>query len=198
MGYYVIHMLEAADCIEELEYSKLVEQCRQIHRFLSADEACTAQVCITFSDKAKEIQAGNGAWPGEAAFRRTKRRKKTEKNEQKICFEEALHVTIDYMEKEETWIIILYTAGAVKRSKRTILTKWKKALPVTPDLLAVKTEHADRNFLESYTEKGQVFEVGKTDEVIQWLNGGRDVPKKETKGSKEKTELWKVIRDCFT
>ena len=197
MGYKVIHLIEAVDWLEEIEYARLVEQCRQIFCYLAGNAECMEQVCLTFSDKVKEIQIDHGRWPGDTAFRRPRRRKKLEKNEQKVCFEEALYAASAHMQSDEDWIVILYTAGAVKRSKRTMLTKWKKTLVTQPALLAVKTDRSDRSFLESYTETDKVFEAGMLEDAFQWLDGKRNLPDAKHQKIKRETELWKIIRDCF-
>jgi len=188
MGHKVIHMIEAVDWLEEIEYSRLVEQCRQNFCFLAGKKECVEQVCLIFSDKVKEIQTENGQWPGDAAFRRSKRKKRAEKNDQKVCFEDALYASAVHMQEGDDWVVILYTAGAIKRSKRTMLTKWKKTLPVLPTLLAINTKNADSNFLMSYTEAEKTFYVGMTEAFCEWWD----------KYEKSIEELWKIIRDCFT
>lgn len=205
MAYQVIHMIEAADWLDESEYSRLVEQCGKIFRFLDENERCSGQVCMIFSDKVKEIRTENSHWPGESAFRRPRRKKKTEKTRQGVCFEDVLHASASYMQDSGEWVVILYTAGAVRRSKKTLLAKWKKSLPVQPILLAVKTEQADRSFLESYSAAENRFDVGMTEEVCIRLKE-REIVSQKGKGetgqgarneSSEQEELWKIIRDCF-
>ena len=196
MGYNVIHIIEAVDWLEEIEYFRLVEQCRQTYRFLAEIDRCSHQICMMVSDKVKEIPTEQGAWPGEAAFRRPRRKKKLEKQEQKICFEEALNAAAVHMKDGSEWILILYTAGAIRRSKRTMVNKWKKSLPVQPMLLAVKTEQADRAFLESYTAMHHVFSVEMQEDIKDWLGEYGKSPEVK-KMLPEKVELWKVIRDCF-
>ena len=196
MAYRVIHMIEAVEWLEELEYFRLVEQCRQTYRFLAEHEECSDQICMMVSDKVKEIPMEQGVWPGETAFRRPRKKKKPEKNEQKICFEEALQAAAVHMKDGNEWIIILYTAGAIRRSKRTLVNKWKKSLPVQPMLLAVKTEHADHAFLESYTVMHQVFSVEMQEDIKGLLRDLGKIPEIKMATQKEE-ELWKIIRDCF-
>ena len=204
MGYNVIHMVEAADRLDEVEYFRLVEQCRQTYHYLAGNDKCNEQVCMMVSDKVKEVQTEHGSWPGETAFRRPRRRKTAEKNEQKVCLEDALEAAGKHIRYGSDWIVILYTAGAIRRSKRTILGKWKRALPQLPILLAIKTEQADRTFLESYTEADHIFSIEMQDEVIRWLDeyGGNAVEFEDTMHKTERRpekteELWKIIRDCF-
>ena len=204
MGYNVIHMIEAADWLEELEYFRLVEQCRQTYRFLAETDRCTEQVCMIFSDKVKTIKTEPGSWPGETAFRRPKNRKKIEHEKQRVCFEEALYEAAEHMNVGGEWIIILYTGGAVRRSKRTMIGKWKKALKVRPTLLAIQSDQADTVFLESYTEEAHIFSVEEQGCLIQWLekygkNPEETVGKttKNQKSAEKSEELWKIIRDCF-
>ena len=196
MGYNVIHMIEAADWMEELEYFRLVEQCRQTYRFLAEHEECSDQICMMVSDKIKEIPTEQGTWPGETAFRRPRKKKKPEKNEQKICFEEALNAAAVHMKDGNEWILILYTAGAIRRSKRTLINKWKKSLPAQPMLLAVKTEHADHTFLDSYTAMHHVFSAEMQEDIKGLLRDHGKIPEVKMV-TKEKEELWKIIRDCF-
>ncbi len=196
MGYKVLHMIEAVDWLEEIEYFRLVEQCRQTYRFLAENDGCSRQICMMVSDKIKEIPTEQGTWPGEAAFRRSRRKKKAEKNEQKICFEEALNAAAVHMKDGSEWILILYTAGAIRRSKRTLVNKWKKYLPVQPLLLAVKTGQADLAFLESYTAMHHVFSVEMQEDIKDWLGEYEKGPEVKTI-TKKNEELWKIIRDCF-
>ena len=166
MGYRVIHLIEAAYWLDDLEYSQLVEQCEHIYSGLTADENCSGQICMTISDRVRTIPSEDGWWPGEAAFRRPRFAQG-----RKICFEEALNATSEHMQEGEMWAVILYTAGGIRRPKRTMLHKWKKKLWIPLLLLAVKTVHADSRFLESYTEGYNVFPVGMSSDVIEKVKG---------------------------
>ena len=166
MGYRVIHLIEAAYWINDLEYSQLVEQCEQIYSGLTEDENCSRQICLTMSDVVREIPSEDGWWPGESAFVRPRY---TYVPEAKICFEDALNTAAEFMQEGLNWAIILYTAGGIRRPKRTMLHKWKKYLWNRLLLLAVKNVHADPKFLESYTEECNVFSVGMSYDVIQVL-----------------------------
>ena len=196
MGYNVLHMIEAVDWLEEIEYFRLVEQCRHTYRLLAENDGCSRQICMMVSDKIKEIPTEQGTWPSEAAFRRSRRKKKAEKNEQKICFEEALNAAAVHMKDGSEWILILYTAGAIRRSIRTMVNKWKKSLPVQPMLVAVRTEQADLAFLESYTAMHHVFSVEMQEDIKDWLGEYEKGPEVKTI-TKKNEELWKIIRDCF-
>lgn len=166
MKYQVIHMIEAAHWLDDLEYSQLVEQCEHIYSGLAADENCGKQICMTISDHVREIPSEDGWWPGESAFMRPRTAKGIEK---KICFEDALNTAAEYMQEGGIWAVILYTDGGIRRPKRTMVHKWKKKLWVPLLLLAVKNIHADPKFLESYTESCNVFPVGMSYDVIEKL-----------------------------
>ena len=166
MGYRVIHLIEAAHWISDLEYSQLVEQCEQVYSELAEDKNCSRQICLTMSDVVREIPSEDGWWPGEASFVRPRC---INVPETKICFKEALNLAAEHMQKGVNWAIVLYTAGGIRRSKRTMLNKWKKNLWNRLLLLAVKNAHADSKFLESYTEECNVFSVGMSYDVIQKL-----------------------------
>ena len=166
MGYQVIHLIEAAYWIKDLDYSQLVEQCEQIYSGLAEDENCSGQICLTMSDVVREISSEDGWWPGEEAFHRPRY---TYVPEAKISFEDALNTAALHMQDGGNWAVILYTAGGIRRPKRTMLYKWKKKLWVPLMLLAVKNINADPKFLESYTEEKNIFPVGMHYDVIERL-----------------------------
>ena len=169
MTYDVIHLIENAALIDDLEYSRLIDQCEQIYRYCADRILCGTQEILTFSDRVTCISTGKASWPGEEAFIR--KGSDSESASKRVYFRRALDEIARRQEQRSAdWmILIIYTGGCVKRSKRKVFNNWLWEIDTPVLEFAVATEHADEMFLDSFSDPVLVCETLPKSPMIEKL-----------------------------